>query len=154
MESSSTPTSTTTSTIDQDKLINELHSFIVESEQREKETLDEVRNIHEAIANMIESAKLAAIDRNEAVVKITRKTARISDKAMKIMMGTGLLLIVTVVAIVYSDPRDLADTLRRFMPAVGAAWFGLIAFLLYDQKPSEPHSGLKNEPDQRDSRGS
>jgi hypothetical protein len=149
MESSSDPTST----IDQDKLIAELHSFIVESARREQETLDEVRNIHEAIANMIESAKLAAIDRNEAVVKITRKTARISDKAMKIMVGTGLLLILTVVMLVYSDPRDLADTLRGLLPPVGGVWLGLIVFLLYDQKPSAPHSGLKNEPDHRDSRG-
>jgi sugar-specific transcriptional regulator TrmB len=133
-----------------DRLLSELQTFTTDSSAREQETLKEVQHIHTAIVNMIEDAREAALDRNEVIVKTTKRTARVSDRSAKIVGGTGLLLVITIIMVVYSDPRDVADTLRRFLPAVGAAWIGLIGYLLYDKKPElkedEPTRGDPTSP--------
>jgi hypothetical protein len=133
-----------------DRLLAELQTFTTESSKREQDTLTEVQHIHTAIVNMIEDAKNAALERNEAIVRTSKRTAWISDRSAKIVGGTGLLLVFTIIMVVYSDPRDVADTLRRFLPAVGAAWLGLIGYLLYDKKPElkedEPIRGDPTSP--------
>lgn len=128
-----------------DLLLSELQNFITRSSEREEATLIEVERIHAAIVNMLDDAREAALDRNEVVVKSARKTAAISEKSAKFIGGTVLLVTVTIGLGVYSDPRDLAESVRKFLPAVGGLWLFLITSLFgykkQELKENEPTRG-------------
>lgn len=118
-----------------ESLMQTITTFTSESTERENQLLKEVQEIHKATVDLLQSYSEAAIERNEAVIKSAKRSAQINLKSAKILIGTGLLIAATVLILAYSDPQDVADTLKRFFPAIATAWGGLIGYLLYDKKP-------------------
>lgn len=95
---------------------NNLEAYLEESKAREVETRD-------AIATYLERMGEAASKRNQVVVK----SARMSARTAKIVLGCLLLVGIVGLLVVYGDPAYLQDELQRYTPLVvpGLLWAAL-----------------------------
>jgi hypothetical protein len=125
-------------------LLSEFQEYHRSNAERDQRVIAAVESIEGEIANMLahhneiaENASTTTTEATAIAVSRVKRAAFISDRSAKILIGSIVLGGLTILVLVYSDPRDLSEAIKRFLPVTFAAWIGLVGFLLYDKKPTE-----------------
>lgn len=139
----------------------EFRKYHTENAERDQQTIEyvnaikqDVQQIHSAITKLISESKNLDLERNEALVKDVRKASFWNAQNAKFTIGSVLLLAITIIifgAVFYTNPQDVLDQFRRFLPLVGTTWVTYLAYLIYGIRPPEKNESLSiNRQDNRD----
>jgi hypothetical protein len=110
-----------------------LNTYLAESQQREEQAFAIIQATYAAIAAMLADQADRAKQRNKVAVK----SARISERAAKIVLGVFLLAAIAALFVIYGDPAYLQEELQRWYPMVVPAmlWATLELFGVDYQRP-------------------